>query len=87
MPAVQKTSQTQSGLRGPTIRRYLHEHPFCISICFHNIVPPFLWDFASVAYLKMEYKHSTKDIFQVRFVLWEYRIERRIIQTLLQNFR
>ena len=43
--------------------------------------------FNSVEYLKMEYKHSTKDIFQVRFVLWEYRIERRIIQTLLQNLR
>lgn len=43
--------------------------------------------FNSVAYLKTEYKHSTKDIFHVRFILWEYCLERRVIQPLHQNFR
>ena len=43
--------------------------------------------FNSVAYLKMDYKPLTKDIFQLRFVLWEYRLERGIVQPLLQNFR
>ena len=42
--------------------------------------------FDSVAYLKMEYKSLIKDVFQVRFVLWKYRLERRIVQTLHQNF-
>ena len=35
--------------------------------------------FDSVAYLKMEYKSLIKDVFQVRFVLWEYRLERGIV--------
>ena len=35
--------------------------------------------FNSVAYLKMDYKPLTKDIFQLRFVLWEYRLERGIV--------
>ena len=35
--------------------------------------------FNSVAYLKMKYKHSPKDIFHLRFVLGKYGIERRVI--------